>query len=87
MLQENHFYILVMILITGCPTKHNSNKDDLKVVFEEFICDIQSSTYFNMNDFWNILDKIFLSWHFQNVGCLFCAVNITGDNKIKLKLS
>ena len=40
-------------LCSGCPTKHDSSKTAWKLYLNfEFICDIQSSTYFHLYQSW-----------------------------------
>ena len=57
---------------TGCPTKHDNSKTTWKssLVFE-FICDIQSSIYFNMYDSWNNYHIIVLAMPFPKSGLRF----------------
>ena len=65
---------------TGCPTKHDNSKTIWKSslnfnFFVTFSCQ-PTLTYMILE---TITTKFSWSWHFQNVVCLFWAVNIIGD--------
>ena len=67
-------------LCIGCPTKHDNSKTTWKSSFIlEFICDIYSSTYFNMHDSWNNNQKILLVLAFPKCGLPFLCCHIIGD--------
>ena len=75
-------WILYNYFYTGCPRKHDSSKTNYwkSSLNFEYIYVIQSSIFFHII-LETITTKFFESWYFQNVVCLFCVVNITGDMK------
>ncbi len=47
---------------------------EIRLSYLKLFTAFMSSTYFYMCDNWNNNNKIFLSWHFQNVVCHFFSV-------------
>ena len=63
---------------TGCPTKQDSTKSIWKSsLILEFIWHIRLSIFLYSS--WNNHHRILPVWVVQNVVCLSCALNISGD--------
>ena len=71
---------IIIMYYTGCPHKHDNCKTILmSSLNSEFFLTFSRPPAFKCIIFKTMTSKFSEALHFQNVVCLFCSVNMTGD--------